>query len=87
MSNTSIKKDGGGKQAFALEKQNYMIIAVGFVLIVLGYILMSGGAAASPDDWNYDEIFSSVRISVAPTTSLIGFLIVLYGIMKKPQNA
>lgn len=85
MSKTTIKKDG--KQMFALEKQNLIIIAVGFFVIVLGYFLMSGGAAASPDDWNYDEIFSPIRISVAPTVSLVGFLIVLFGIMKNPKAA
>lgn len=72
--------------SFAFQKDNYMIILIGVGVLVLGYLLMIGGGAESPDKYN-PEIFSSRRITVAPITLLIGFAVVLYGIMKKPKQA
>jgi len=45
---------------------------------------MVGGGSDNPKDFN-PEIFSARRITIAPVTLLIGFGIVLYGIMKKPK--
>ena len=46
---------------------------------------MAGGGSEDPNVFVYDEIFSPVRISVAPTLCLIGLTVVLVGIMKKPK--
>ncbi len=70
---------------FAFGKDNYMIILAGVVVLVIGYLLMVGGGAETPDKYN-PEIFSTRRITVAPITLLIGFGIVLYGIMRKPKT-
>jgi hypothetical protein len=70
---------------FAFQKENYMIILAGVALLTIGYLLMIGGGADSPDKYN-PEIFSARRITVAPITLLIGFAVVLYGIMKKPKQ-
>ncbi len=70
---------------FAFGKDNYTIILVGVGVLVIGYLLMIGGGADSPDKFN-PEIFSTRRITVAPITLLIGFGIVLYGIMRKPKT-
>ena len=74
------------KDAFPLGKENYKFIIVGMVLIIIGFFLMAGGGAENLTDWNYDEIFSERRITVAPITILIGLGVVLYGIMKKPKE-
>ena len=71
---------------FAFGKDNYTIILAGVGVLVLGYLLMIGGGAESPDQFHNDEIFSARRVTVAPITLLIGFGIVLYGIMKKPKQ-
>jgi hypothetical protein len=70
---------------FAFQKENYMIILAGVALLTIGYLLMIGGGADSTDKFN-PEIFSARRITVAPITLLIGFAVVLYGIMKKPKQ-
>ena len=72
--------------SFAFGRDNYMIILGGVALLVLGYVLMVGGGSETPDKYN-PEIFSARRITVAPITLLIGFAVVLYGIMKKPKQA
>ncbi len=69
---------------FAFQKENYMIMLIGIGVLVIGYLLMVGGGSDNPKDFN-PEIFSARRITIAPVTLLIGFGIVLYGIMKKPK--
>ena len=71
---------------FPLGKQNYILIAAGFGFVLLGFLLMAGGKTTDPAVFNYDEIFSTRRISVAPVTILIGLGVVLYGIIKKPKD-
>ncbi len=68
---------------FALPFSNYKIIAVGVIVLVLGYVLMSGGAAETPDEFHYDEIFAFRRITLAPMVCLVGYAIVMLGIFKK----
>lgn len=69
----------------AFNKENYYIILGGVGLLVLGYILMIGGGSDDPKVYN-PEIFSAQRVTVAPITLLIGFGVVLYGIMKSPKQ-
>lgn len=73
------------KSEFALEKINYMIIGVGVALIVIGFVLMSGGRVEDPNVFN-EEIFSFRRITLAPVIVLLGFMVNIYGILKKPKN-
>lgn len=73
------------KSEFALEKINYMIIGVGVALIVIGFVLMSGGRVEDPNVFN-EEIFSFRRITLAPVVVLLGFMVNIYGILKRPKN-
>lgn len=86
---TSAKKEDktfiANNSTFAFGRDNYMIILAGVCVLILGYLLMIGGGAESPDQFN-PEIFSTRRVTVAPVTLLIGFAIVLFGIMKKPKT-
>jgi len=72
------------KRNFAFDKVNYILLAVGMAIVVLGFILMSGGAsteiAYNPD------IFSVRRIKVAPVVCLFGFLSMIYAVMRKPKD-
>jgi len=73
------------KTSFVLGKKNFTFIIVGFITVILGYILMSGGVSEDPNVFN-EEIFNTQRITVAPIVVLIGFFIVGYGVMIKPQK-
>ena len=70
---------------FGIAKENYKILLAGIVLIALGYILMIGGGSDDPNVFN-PEIFSKQRIVVAPVTCLLGFVVVIVAIMRKPKN-
>lgn len=67
---------------FPLTNKNYMLLLIGFVIIVIGFILMSGGKSPSPDQFN-GAIFSFRRIVLAPIVILLGFIFEGYAIMKK----
>jgi len=68
---------------FALGMQNYKLMAIGFGIIVLGFILMAGGGTDDPNVFN-KEIFNFRRITLAPVLLLAGFIFEVYAIMKKP---
>ena len=73
------------KHEFLFEKVNYKILLIGIAVIVLGFILMSGGGSEDPNVFN-EDIFNFRRIRLAPTTVLIGFGITIYAILKNPKK-
>lgn len=73
-------------QAFLFDKSNYIWMLAGVVLVIIGFILMGGGKSEDPTKFNYDEIYSATRITIAPILILIGFGIEVYAIMKRPAN-
>lgn len=83
MSKNSIEKSG--PETFALGKENYKLIIIGLVAIVLGFILMVGGGSEDPKVFN-PEIFSFRRITLAPLMAFGGFMFIIYAIMKKPKS-
>lgn len=70
---------------FALRKENFILIAAGFAVVVIAFALMSGGGSEDPNVFSR-EIFSFRRITLAPTMALIGYGVIMYGIMKKPKQ-
>ena len=71
------------KTTFIFNKSNYILLIIGVLLNVIGFLLMIGGAAEDLNDFNADELFSPVRITVAPILILLGYAVIIYSIMKK----
>lgn len=69
---------------FAFDKTNYILIAVGVLVVIAGFILMAG-SGTTQETFNAD-IFSAMRIRVAPIVVFIGFASMIYGIMHKPKD-
>ncbi|MCK4676664.1 MAG: DUF3098 domain-containing protein [Bacteroidales bacterium] len=72
-----------GELAFG--RQNYILLIIGVVVIILGFVLMIGGGSDDPTVFN-DKIFSVRRITIAPILIIIGYIIEIFAIMKKPKN-
>ncbi|MBK7692048.1 MAG: DUF3098 domain-containing protein [Bacteroidetes bacterium] len=70
---------------FLFSKENFTLMFAGLAVIVLGFILMMGGKSSDPKVFNESEIYSSLRITVAPILVLLGLVIEGYAIMKKPK--
>ena len=63
---------------------NYVLLGVGIVIIVVGFVLMSGNGTTE-QMFNAD-IFSDMRIKVAPMTCLLGFIVIIAAILVKPKK-
>ena len=72
------------KKKFAFDKVNYILLAVGMLVVIIGFLLMTG-PSTTPDHFEPD-IFSACRIKVAPVVCLIGFVSIIYAVMRKPKN-
>jgi fumarate reductase subunit D len=81
----ATKKDEREKLNFALGRENYKLLAIGFVIIVIGFLLMLGGKSEDPNEFSND-IFSFRRITLAPIVVLAGFVFEIWAIMKKPKD-
>lgn len=66
-------------------KENYTWIIAGLVVVGLGLILMAGGRSDDPNVFNPKEVYSTVRITVAPILILVGLAIEIYAIFRKPR--
>jgi hypothetical protein len=71
------------KSKMVLGKKNYNFIILGCLVVLLGFILMSGGGSEDPNVFNEEELFSFRRITLAPFLVISGYGLVLFGIMKK----
>ena len=72
------------KRDFAFGKENFVLIAVAVCCIVFGFVLMSGGG--SGDNTFNPEIFSARRIVVAPVVTMIGFVMMIFGILRNRKD-
>ncbi|MDR2963533.1 MAG: DUF3098 domain-containing protein [Bacteroidales bacterium] len=79
---------------FTLSRGNYILLAIGTVIIIVGFLLMSGGGIPldTPDAFfpNDDPtqtplLFVARRITVAPLMVIFGFAFVIFAIMANPE--
>jgi len=68
---------------FTLEKINIILIAIGFAIIVLGFVLMTGSTTGT--EFNPD-IFSMRRITVGPIVAFTGFIFIIFAILFKKKS-
>lgn len=71
---------------YAFNDKNYKMLLIGLAINVLGFILMIGGGADDPNEFNADELFSHVRITIAPMLIVLGYAVIMIAIMKKPKK-
>ena len=72
------------KKDFAFDKVNYILLAVGMIIVVVGFLLMTG--PASTDTSFEPDIFSARRTKLAPVVCLFGFVSMIYTVVRKPKN-
>lgn len=72
------------KKKFAFDKTNFILLAVGMLVVIIGFVLMTG-PSSTPTHFEPD-IFSTRRIKVAPVVCLLGFLFMIYGVLRRPKD-
>lgn len=70
---------------FPLGPENYKLMAIGFGIIVIGFILLAGGGSNDPEVFN-PAIFNFRRVTLAPMVLLFGFGFQIYAIMKRSKS-
>ena len=72
------------KRNYAFGKTNFILLAVGMLIVIVGFCLMSGGGS---DESTFDpSIFDARRVKVAPVVCLVGFLSMIYAIVRRPKD-
>ena len=79
------KKPEQESMDFPLQKENYILLIIGFAIIMLGFLLMMGGKSDDPNVFS-EKIFNFRRITLAPILVLFGFIFEIWAIMKKPKE-
>lgn len=72
------------KEKFAFDKTNFILLAVGMAVVILGFVLMSG--PVSTETAFEPDIFSVRRVKVAPAVCFLGFVSMIYAILRKPKQ-
>jgi hypothetical protein len=70
---------------FALGKENIKLLGIGFIIIVIGFVIMIGGNSEDPKAFS-PKIFDAQRIIIAPIIVVFGFIFEIWAIMKKPKE-
>ena len=77
---------------FAFDKTNFILLGIGMAVIIIGFLLMTGPGSTEttfePDIFSVRriDIFSVRRIKVAPFVCFVGFIFMIYGILRKPKS-
>ncbi|HWB24465.1 MAG TPA: DUF3098 domain-containing protein [Chitinophagaceae bacterium] len=66
-------------------RDNYIWMAIGAAIVALGMILMSGGKNQDPNTFDTNVVYSTTRITIAPILIVLGLLVEVYAIFKKPK--
>ncbi|MDR2038311.1 MAG: DUF3098 domain-containing protein [Bacteroidales bacterium] len=79
-------KSGSDDTGFAILKSSYKYILIGVGILVIGFLLMSGGKSDDPNVFN-PEIFNFRRLTIAPIIVVGGFVFIIWAIMRKPKDS
>lgn len=60
-------------------------MGIGGVVMLLGLALMAGGKSSDANVFDVNEVYSTRRITIAPILIVVGLMVEVYAIMKKPK--
>ncbi len=73
------------EEKFLFQRENYILFGIGLAFIILGFILMTGGGSDDPQVFN-EELFNSQRIILSPLLIVVGFVIEVFAILRRPKS-
>jgi uncharacterized membrane protein len=83
----SDKKQAPAKTTGALfAKENHLWMIAGIVIIAIGMFLMAGGNSTNPNEFNQKEVYSTTRITVAPILVILGLVVEIFALFRKPRT-
>ena len=78
--NNNRHNDNKGRMPLSMK--NYILMLAGAAIIVIGFMLMSGGGDNTATHFD-ESIYSTRRITIAPIVVILGFAFEIYAIMKR----
>ena len=82
-----IKKDRVIKHSPAMfSRENYMWMLAGAVVIAIGLFLMAGGKSDDPNVFDEKQVYSTTRITIAPILIILGLVVEVFAIFRKPKG-
>ena len=72
-------------QSVLFGKENYKWMLIGLAVAALGFFLMAGGKSSDPNVFNDSDIYSPVKITIAPILIVAGLAIEIFAILKKAK--
>ena len=78
-------KESNDNSKFAFTKNNYILLGIGVLFVIIGLFLMQGGGSLDPSNFN-EEIFSFQKITLAPILIVSGFVINVFAILYSPKK-
>ena len=82
----TVQAKQGVTVPFIFDQSNYVIMIAGVVIILVGFLLMSGGATSDVKVFPKEELYSFRRITLAPIVIMIGFAVEIVAILKRPKS-
>lgn len=73
------------KKDFLFNKRRYRLLFISAIIIIIGFLLMSGGESNNPEIFS-NEIYNFRRIRLAPLVVILGYTICIITILKKSKN-
>ncbi|SFV29783.1 DUF3098 domain-containing protein [Thermoflavifilum thermophilum] len=86
VSHKTTQKNLRNQRPFLFDKTNYIIMLTGLAIFIIGLLLMVGGGSKDPNQFHPEEIYSFRRITLAPIVVILGLVIEVFAIMKKPTH-
>ena len=80
-----VKNTPSRQTAPLFGKGNYRWMLIGIILVGLGLLLMAGGKSKDPNVFDPKQVYSFVRITIAPILILGGFAVEIYAIFRKEK--
>lgn len=85
MTSTDSNKNEA-EQKFVFNRENYIWLISGLVLLAIGFLLLIGGGSDDPEVFSY-ALFDFQRLTLAPILILAGLVVEIFAIMKRPKKA
>lgn len=67
------------------EKDNYLWMLGGIVVMAIGLMLMVGGKSNDPSQFHPEQVYSTTRITIAPILILAGLVLEIFALFRKPK--
>jgi hypothetical protein len=82
---TTTDKVGHLSSKPLFEKDNITWMLIGAAVMIVGFILMSGGRSEDPNVFDKERVYSTTRLTIAPILILTGLVIEVYAIFRNPR--